>query len=417
MSDPVITSTTRVDDSARPERAAFTARELHESARDRQSGGIRWATAAWIVVLAALALNLIGIIAIDTTEPGFARKQAMFLPLGILVAVMAASPDYRRMRRWVPALCVLVLGLLLFVLLPFIPTWLVRPYNGARRWINLGITDLQPSELAKVVWVLALAAWFRLRWDVRSLKGFMLPFVVTAIPMGLILLEPDLGTALLFVPTLLALLLVAGAKISHLSILTLTGVLAISAVLFTPVRGYLKEHQQDRIEALIAQIEGDDRYRDDIGYQGDRAMTLVGAGGLTGVGREHAATLLRFNHLPEEHNDMIFAVVACRWGLLGSIVVWSLFLLLASAGFLVAALARDLFGRLLATGLVTLLISQMVINTGMTIGLLPITGMTLPFVSAGGSSLLTAWLMIGLVLNVGLRRPRRMERWEVAGTG
>ena len=158
MTDPVITSATRVDDPDRPDRATFTARELHESARDLQAGRIRWATAAWIVVLAALALNLIGIIAIDTTEPGFARKQAMFLPLGLLVAAMAASPDYRRLRRWVPALCVLVLFLLLFVLIPFIPTWLVRPYNGARRWINLGITDLQPSELAKVVWVLALAA-------------------------------------------------------------------------------------------------------------------------------------------------------------------------------------------------------------------------------------------------------------------
>ena len=191
----------------------------------------------------------------------------------------------------------------------------------------------------------------------------------------------------------------------------------MSAVLFTPMRGYLKEHQQDRIEALLAQIEGDDRYRDDIGYQGDRAMTLAGAGGLTGVGREHAATLLRFNHLPEEHNDMIFAVVTCRWGLVGGAVVWALFLMMAVGGFLVAAFARDLFGRLLATGLVTLLLAQMVINVGMTIGLLPITGMTLPFVSAGGSSLVTAWMMIGLVLNVGLRRPRRMEQWEVAGTG
>ena len=136
-------------------------------------------------------------------------------------------------------------------------------------------------------------------------------------------------------------------------------------------------------------------------------MTLAGAGGLTGVGREHAATLLRFNHLPEEHNDMIFAVVACRWGLLGSggrlvlVPADGRRRLLSSRPF-----ARDLFGRLLATGLVTLLLAQMVINTGMTIGLLPITGMTLPFVSAGGSSLLTAWLMIGLVLNVGLRRPQ-----------
>ena len=114
---------------------------------------------------------------------------------------------------------------------------------------------------------------------------------------------------------------------------------------------------------------------------------------------------------------MIFAVVTCRWGLVGGAVVWSLYLALAIGGFFVAAFARDLFGRLLATGLVTLLLAQMVINTGMTIGLLPITGMTLPFVSAGGSSLVTAWMMIGLVLNVGLRRPRRMEQWEFAGTG
>ncbi len=411
-----ITSSTRVDEPGRHARERFTAREPRQSARDLQSGRTRWATVGWIVVLAALALNVLGIVAIATTEPGFARKQALFLPLGLIVAAIVAVPDYRRLRRLVPGLSVVVLALLVFVLIPFVPTWLVRPYNGARRWINLGITDLQPSELAKVVWVLALAAWFRLRWNVRSLRGFALPFVVTAIPMGLILLEPDLGTALLFVPTLLALLLVAGAKLSHLTILVLSGVLMMSAVLFTPVRGYLKEHQQDRIEALLAQIEGDDRYRDDIGYQGDRAMTLAGAGGMTGVGREHAATLLRFNHLPEEHNDMIFAVVTCRWGLVGGAVVWGLFLMMAVGGFLVAAFARDLFGRLLATGLVTLLLAQMVINTGMTIGLLPITGMTLPFVSAGGSSLVTAWMMIGLVLNVGLRRPRRMEQWEVAGT-
>ena len=115
--------------------------------------------------------------------------------------------------------------MLLFVLIPFVPTWLVRPYNGARRWINLGITDLQPSELAKVVWVLALAAWFRLRWNVRSLRGLSaLPFVVTAIPMGLILLEPDLGTALLFVPTLLALLAGRrGEDLPSLTILALVG--------------------------------------------------------------------------------------------------------------------------------------------------------------------------------------------------
>lgn len=112
---------------------------------------------------------------------------------------------------------------------------------------------------------------------------------------------------------------------------------------------------------------------------------------------------------------MIFAVISCRWGMLGGIATWALFGLLALGGYLASAAARDVFGRLLAAGLVTMLLVQMVINTGMTVGLLPITGMTLPFVSAGGSSLITAWMTVGLVLNVGLRRPRRMERWEVTG--
>jgi rod shape determining protein RodA len=188
-------------------------------------------------------------------------------------------------------------------------------------------------------------------------------------------------------------------------------VLAVSSVLFVPsVQGLLKSHQQDRVKAVVAQWNEDPRYRDDIGYQGFKAMTLVGAGGVQGVGRDHASTLVRYNHLPEEHNDMVFAVITCRWGFLGGVVVWTLFGLLGLGGYLVSAFARDTVGRVLAAGLITMLLVQMVINTGMTIGLLPITGMTLPFVSAGGSSLVTAWMTIGLLLNVALRRPRRMER-------
>ncbi|MAD78400.1 MAG: hypothetical protein CMJ51_03400 [Planctomycetaceae bacterium] len=421
MSDPsdqagIPTSTTRTTDPSRPERERFTARGLHEDARELHIGGIRWWNFGWICVGAALLLNVVGIIAISTTEPGFARKQALFVPIGLLAAAIMAVPDYRRFRRWVPLLCVVTAGLLVFVLIPWVPEAIVRPRKGARRWINLGLTDFQPSEFAKVVWMLAMASWFRLRWNVRSIRGFILPFVITAIPVVLILLEPDLGTALLFIPTLLALLVVAGARLWHVGLVIMVGVIAVGSVLFVPaVQGVLKQHQQDRVKALVAQIEQDDRYRQDIGYQGFKAMTLVGAGGLTGVGRDEAATLVRFNHLPEEHNDMIFAVISCRWGMLGGIATWALFGLLALGGYLASAAARDVFGRLLAAGLVTMLLVQMVINTGMTVGLLPITGMTLPFVSAGGSSLITAWMTVGLVLNVGLRRPRRMERWEVTG--
>lgn len=409
------TSSTRVEDASRPEREPFTARGLHEDARELHIGGIRWLNFGWICVAAALLLNLIGIAAIATTEPGFAQKQALFLPMGLLAATIMAVPDYRRFRRWVPILCLVTLGLLVFVLIPLVPETIVRPRKGARRWINLGITDFQPSELAKVVWMLAMASWFRLRWNIRSVRGFVLPFLITGIPVVLILLEPDLGTALLFIPTLLALLVVAGARLWHVGLVILVGVVAIGSVLFVPqVQGRLKPHQQDRVKALVAQVEGDDRYRRNIGYQGYKAMTLVGAGGVTGVGKERAETLIRFNHLPEEHNDMIFAVITCRWGMLGGVATWILFGIVAIGGYLTSASARDVFGRLLASGLVTMLLVQMVINTGMTVGLLPITGMTLPFVSAGGSSLVTAWMTVGLVLNVGLRRPRRMERWELA---
>src|SRR5690606_16338214 len=137
-----------------------------------------------------------------------------------------------------------------------------------------------------------------------------------------------------------------------------------------------------------AQMRNDNRYVQDIGFQGARAMTLVGAGGLTGVGREHAAALVSYNRLPEEHNDMIFAVICCRWGLVGGLVVWALFLLYAAGGLITAGLARNPFARLVAVGIVALTLTQVVINTGMTVGLLPITGMTLPFISYGGSSLL-----------------------------
>jgi cell division protein FtsW (lipid II flippase) len=409
--DPTLTSSTLVPDPSRPERGPFTARGLHEQARELHVGGIRWWNVGWICVAAALLLNVVGIVAIGTTEPGFARKQALFVPIGLVAAAICAAPDYRRFRQWVPFLCVATVVLLVFVLVPLVPEVIVRPRKGARRWINLGVTDFQPSEFAKVVWMLAMASWFRLRWNVRSIPGFLLPFAITAVPVILILLEPDLGTALLFVPTLFALLLVAGARLWHLGLVIGVGVLAVGSVLFVPqVQGVLKSHQQDRVKAVVAQWNEDPRYRDDIGYQGFKAMTLVGAGGVQGVGRDHASTLVRYNHLPEEHNDMVFAVITCRWGFLGGVVVWTLFGLLGLGGYLVSAFARDTVGRVLAAGLVTMLLVQMVINTGMTIGLLPITGMTLPFVSAGGSSLVTAWMTIGLILNVALRRPRRMER-------
>ena len=210
---------------------------------------------------------------------------------------------------------------------------------------------------------------------------------------------------MLFLPAMLAMLIAAGAKYKHLCTIAILGIIA-SASMYSR----LETHQQNRIKALIAQLQGDDRYVQSFGYQGARAMTLIGAGQAWGVGEEDAKKLLAANHLPEEHNDMIFAVIVLRWGLRGAIVIWSLYAILGLGGILAAIGCRDPFPRLVAVGLTAMLLSQMVINTAMTLGLAPITGLTLPFISAGGSSLVVAWLMAGILFGIAMRRDPSMTR-------
>jgi cell division protein FtsW (lipid II flippase) len=383
----------------------FTASGLHDDVRALHRQGLRVFNAGWICAGAALGLSLLGFAAIGTTEPAYASKHLMHLSMGLFAAAVAAFPGNRWLQRFSYPLLVLSLLLLMFVLLPFVPDAIVHPRNGARRWINILVFDLQPSELAKIAYVLALACWFKGHQNYRTFRGLFIPFVGTFIPMGLILIEPDLGTALVFVPTLFAMLIAAGGRLWHVILIVALGL--GSAPLMYPL---LQPHQKDRIMALVAQSTGDDRYVQNIGFQGDRAMMLVGSGGLTGAGKRHAADLVRFNGLPEEHNDMIFAVVCCRWGALGAIAAWGLFASFALGAFITAATCKDAFSRLVPVGLTAVILTQMIVNTGMTIGVLPITGMTLPFVSAGGSSMITSWLMVGVIYGIALRRPRYMSR-------
>jgi cell division protein FtsW (lipid II flippase) len=383
----------------------YTPSGLRSDARALHTPRVIWSNVGWLCVFAALGLSVLGVVAINTTESGYALRQIVFLCVSLPVAACVALPHYRWLSRVSYPLFFIVLLMLVFVLIPFVPDAIVRPRNGARRWINMGVTDFQPSELAKIAYVLALATYLRYRSHYRSLLGLLSLVALTFIPMGLILKEPDLGTALLFLPTLFAMVIAAGARMRHIVLIILVG-LAAAPTMYP----FLEAHQKDRIKAMIAQVRGDTRYESDIGYQGARAMTLVGAGGIFGTGREKAADLIRYNHLPEDHNDMVFAVVCCRWGLLGALATWGLFAMFILGGLLTAGQCKDPFGRLVAVGIVAVTFAQMVINTGMTIGLLPITGMTLPFVSYGGSSLVAVWLSVGLLFNIALRRPQYMSR-------
>jgi cell division protein FtsW (lipid II flippase) len=366
---------------------------------------IRRIHAGWAVVIAALLLTLLGVEAISTTRESTAMRQIALGFVGFVCAFLVAFVPQRRLRQ---ASWWLYLGgmlLLLFLLIPGVPDFIVHPRNGARRWINLGVTDFQPSELVKIAFVLALASHLRFKEHYRRFGGLLVALCVALPPMFLILVEPDLGTAMLFIPSLIAMLIAAGARYRHLLFIALLAVVAAGCMY--PL---LRPHQKDRIHALIAQVQGDDRYVQSIGYKGARAMTLIGAGQSDGVGKSESAELLSANHLPEEHNDMIFAVICLRWGFIGAVGTWFLYMMLGVGGLVASLGCKDPFPRLVAVGLTTMLLSQMIINTAMTIGLAPITGLTLPFISAGGSSLVVVWLMAGILFGIAMRRDPLMTR-------
>jgi rod shape determining protein RodA len=382
------------------------------------SGTPRWRISllhpGWLSVIAGLLLSLIGIYAIDValrsgiSEPGApaaklaaqAMSQLMYLGLGLLSAAIFAVPHYRWLQylAW-PAMLVSI-GLLVFVLLPFIPESIVRPINGARGWIDLKVIRLQPAEVAKVAFVLVIAQYLRYRRTHRKFLGLVPVGLIACIPIGLITLEPDLGNAILFIPALFAMLAVAGARLRHLTIIVLVAALAAPAAY--PI---LKPHQKARINALVSQVRGSREGAADINYQSFTAQTMIGAGQLAGNSEKHARVLLRFNRLPERHNDMVFSVICARFGMLGGLLVLGLYLMWIIGALGTAALCKDPFGRLVPVGLAGFIAAQVFVNVGMNIGLMPIIGVTLPFVSYGGTSMLTVWGMTGLICSIAMRKP------------
>ncbi|MBX3376967.1 MAG: FtsW/RodA/SpoVE family cell cycle protein [Phycisphaeraceae bacterium] len=365
--------------------------------------------AGWLCVIAALALSTISVYTIDVglrpdaAEGGLAPRassQLVFIAIGIFSGAAAVLPHYRLIGflAW-PAMALSV-GLLVFLLLPGVPDSIVRPVNGARAWIQLGFFNLQPSELTKIAFVLVVAQYLRFRRTHRTFMGLLPIAGIAFVPLALILKQPDMGTALLFIPTLFALLVAAGARIRHLVIIVLVAALAAPAVY--PV---LKPYQKARIKAVISQIRGEREGAHGINYQSLTAQSLAGSGQLTGSSDAHTRALARFNPLPERHNDMIFSIVVARFGFLGGLGVLALYMLWISGALLAAAACKDPFGRLLCVGLMAFIGTQVVVNVGMNVGLLPIIGITLPFLSHGGSSMITVWIMTGLIVNVAIRKP------------
>lgn len=378
---------------------------------------------AWCALFAALALSGIGITAIaGSSQPGSAVDQGRWLIIALSAMVVAAIPTPKTVSLAAGPLLIGSLGLLVLLIVPGLPDWLVYPRNGARCWINLYFMDFQPSEIVKILFVIALARHMRYRENYLTLTALLVPFTIMFVPVVLINMQPDLGTAILFVPALFVVLLMAGARMRHVWVLVGLGLAALlvnlAVIAFDPPHERTAGGAQGRLpgfvhlleiyqERRIASMLWPELYKHNVGRQQAVAMNVAGAGQLTGYGFDDSATLARFSGLTFDHTDMIYAVVVNRWGLLGGLVVLGLYLLLTLSWLIVATKSKDPFARLATVGFVGILGSQAVINIGMTVGLLPIIGITLPFVSYGGSSLVASFIMVGLVLNFA-RRPRAM---------
>lgn len=366
----------------------------------------------WTLLLSTFLLITIGVGAISLTGgtdveglSSLAKKQVFLTGVGVAAGACLIVPHYRTLGALAWLAAAGALGLLVFLLIPFVPSSIVRPINGARAWINLGSFGLQPAEFTKIAFVLLLARYLRYRKTYRRFTGLIAPAIITFVPFALISLQPDLGTALLFLPALVAMLLAAGAKLKHFVIVGVIG-LAMAPLSYP----FLLPHQKQRIEALVHAYQGDTSTADTIQFQTRKAMELMGAGGVAGVPEQKSRALIRYNALPEAHNDMIFAVIVNRSGLVGAGVVLALYAVWLASALAIAARCRDPFGRIVAVGIASFVPVQAFVNTGVCTGILPVVGVTLPFLSYGGSSVIALLMGVGILVNISIRPPRQMQR-------
>ena len=316
-------------------------------------------------------------------------RQALFAACGLFLALLIAGTDYRLLGSLSMALYVASIAALVFV------TTLGEQTYGSRRWILIGDTPVQPSEIAKLMVIIALAKYLADHQEsIGSLRVFLTSLVLAAVPTVLVFSQPDLGSSVVFAAIWFGMVLVAGAKWQHLLGLLGTAVISIPFVFLALVTDY----QRERIAIWLD--PGSDPLG--AGFQPLQAEISIGSGGLFGKGLIEG-TQTQLGYLRTETTDYVFSVLGEELGFLGALVLFALFMVLLWRTVRVAELSRDLFGRLLATGLVIYILLQTFINVGVNVGLLPVTGIPLPFVSQGGSSLITLFIGLGILQSILLR--------------
>jgi rod shape determining protein RodA len=384
----------------------------------------------WLLLASTTLLMTIGVVFIfsatmvdpaEAAKPLHAQfhvKQIIWAVGGILIGAMICLVDYRTLSRWSLVAFAFANFLLILVLLIGATIW------GAKRWINLGLFNLQPSEFAKLAFIFAFAHYLsRPMEELRMRSVFIKCLGMILIPVVLIFVEPDLGSALLFLPVGLVMMFVAGVPARTLKRLVswslAIAILMVSYILFVPremQKWSIKDYQRQRLLVYFdmdfapkSASEEDKRkarnLKREMSYNVRQALISVGSGGLTGKGfRQGAQNALGFLPRGVAHNDFIFSVIAEETGFVGSVVVVGLYTVFLFCGIRIASQARDRLGRILAAGVVTLFFSQIFINIGMNIRIVPVTGVPLPLLSYGGSSALSSLIAAGILQNVYIYR-------------
>jgi rod shape-determining protein RodA len=347
------------------------------------------------VILALASLVIIGS-ATHVNTPGedrywYVQRQGLFAVANIVVIFFMLHFDYKSLSKYANILYALNLVMLVAVMI------VGQSALGAQRWIQIGPINLQPSEFSKLIMIISLAHLLEKRQGrLNTFKDLVPIFVFVGVPFLLVLKQPDLGTSLVFLAILFGMLFIAGIKMKHLAAIVGGG------MAFMPIFWhFLKDYQKMRLTVFL------DPNVDPLGsgYHIIQSKIAIGSGMLFGKGL-FAGTQSQLNFLPENHTDFIFAVIGEELGFVGATVILTLYLILLYRGVKVAGEARDNFGMLLATGIVSMLAFHVLINVGMTAGIMPVTGIPLPFMSYGVSSLSTNMISIGILLNIYMRRQK-----------
>ncbi len=355
------------------------------------------------IILSIAAIGLAAVYSATYTSKGpspLVYKQLIWVSIGLVVMFLAVLPDYHTVGRYAYVVGLVSLGLLVLVMI------MGRTGMGAQRWLAIGPFAFQPSELAKLSLTLALARYFAEdpKQGGYDLKDLGVPAVMVLFPLALVLKQPDLGTALMLLLTSSLMIVIAGIRLRSVIIVLVTGLFIASSVFFVPpvrhkIWGSLKPYQQNRIRAFVD--PGSDPLGS--GYHANQSKIAVGSGQITGKGyRKGTQSQMAF--LPERHTDFIFAVIAEETGLVGASVLVLLYLSFLLIGVDTAKNAKDRLGVLMASGIVSMISLYVFINVGMAVGIVPVVGVPLPLVSYGGTSIITTFLALGLLLNIQIRR-------------